>query len=97
MVTKREAKDGRDIMFSAGQKILSVTVGVTELGTASVITVANFEFSMSQVQTTIEITKATMSTLNGRCRSINIMDTLSKLAKKIGAEVAFLHLNVRRH
>ena len=76
-----------DNISSAGQKLLPVTAGVTTLGTASVTTAANFESSMSQVQATMGITKDAMSTVNGQ--SVNTMDTLSKLAKKMGAETAF--------
>ena len=76
-----------DNISSAGQKLLPVTAGVTALGTASVTTAANFESSMSQVQATMGITKDAMSTVNGQ--SVNTMDTLSKLAKKMGAETAF--------
>ena len=50
-------------------------------------TAANFESSMSQVQATMGITKDSMSKVNGQ--SVNTMDTLSKLAKKMGAETAF--------
>lgn len=60
---------------------------MTALGTASVTTAANFESSMSQVQATMGITKDSMSKVNGQ--SVNTMDTLSKLAKKMGAETAF--------
>lgn len=42
---------------------------------------------MSQVQATMGITKDSMSKVNGQ--SVNTMDTLSKLAKKMGAETAF--------
>lgn len=76
-----------DNISSAGQKLLPVTAGVTALRTASVTTAANFESSMSQVQAIMEITKDSMSKVNGQ--SVNTMDTLSKLAKKMGAETAF--------
>lgn len=76
-----------DNISSAGQKLLPVTAGVTALGTASVTKAANFESSMSQVQATMGITKDSMSKVNGQ--SVNTMDTLSKLAKKMGAETAF--------
>lgn len=72
---------------SAGQKLLPVTGALAGLGTAAVTTVANFESSMSQVQATMGITKDSMSTVDGQ--SVNTMDTLSKLAKKMGAETAF--------
>ncbi len=76
-----------DSISSAGQKLLPVTAGVTALGTAAVSTAANFESSMSQVQATMGITKDAMSTVNGE--SVNTMDTLSALAKKMGSETAF--------
>lgn len=76
-----------DNISSAGQKLLPVTAGVTALGTASVTTAANFESAMSQVQATMGITKDSMSTVDGQ--SVNTMNTLSKLAKKMGAETAF--------
>ena len=42
---------------------------------------------MSQVQATMGITKDAMSTVDGQ--SVNTMDTLSDLAKKMGSETAF--------
>ena len=85
--TGEKLKTVGDNISSAGQKLLPVTAGVTALGTASVTTAANFESSMSQVQATMGLTKDAMSTVNGQ--SVNTMDTLSKLAKKMGAETAF--------
>ena len=76
-----------DNISSAGQKMLPVTAAVTGLGTAAVTTAANFESSMSQVQATMGITKDSMSTVDGQ--SVNTMDTLSELAKKMGSETAF--------
>ena len=87
VATGEKLKTAGDNISSAGQKLLPVTAGVTALGTASVTTAANFESSMSQVQATMGITKDAMSTVNGQ--SVNTMDTLSKLAKKMGAETAF--------
>ena len=87
VATGEKLKTVGDNISSAGQKLLPVTAGVTALGTASVTTAANFESSMSQVQATMGITKDAMSTVNGQ--SVNTMDTLSKLAKKMGAETAF--------
>ena len=55
--------------------------------TATVATAANFESSMSQVQATMGITKDAMSTVDGQ--TVNTMDTLSELAKKMGSETAF--------
>ena len=85
--TGEKFKTVGDNISSAGQKLLPVTAGGTALGTASVTTAANFESSMSQVQATMGITKDSMSKVNGQ--SVNTMDTLSKLAKKMGAETAF--------
>ena len=76
-----------DNISSARQKMLPVTAAVTGLGTAAVTTAANFESSMSQVQATMGVTKDAMSTVDGQ--SVNTMDTLSELAKKMGAETAF--------
>lgn len=76
-----------DKISSAGEKLLPVTAGVTGLGAAAVTTAANFESSMSQVQATMGITKDSMSEVNGE--SVNTMDTLSSLAKKMGSETAF--------
>ena len=76
-----------DNISSAGQKMLPVTAAVTGLGTAAVTTAANFESSMSQVQATMGVTKDAMSTVEGQ--SVNTMDTLSELAKKMGSETAF--------
>ena len=76
-----------DNISNAGQKLLPVSAGVTALGTAAVTTAANFESSMSQVQATMGITKDSISTVNGE--SVNTMDTLGELAKKMGAETAF--------
>lgn len=85
--TGEKLKTIGDNISSAGQKLLPVTAGVTALGTAAVTTAANFESSMSQVQATMGITKDSMSTVNGE--SVNTMDTLSALAKKMGSETAF--------
>jgi TP901 family phage tail tape measure protein len=76
-----------DKISSAGTKLLPVTAGITALGTAAVSTASNFESSMSQVQATMGITKDAMSNVNGQ--SVNTMDTLSALAKKMGSETAF--------
>lgn len=80
-------KTAGEAVSSAGEKMLPVTAGVTALGTAAVTTASNFESSMSQVQATMGITKDAMSNVNGQ--SVNTMDTLSELAKKMGAETAF--------
>lgn len=70
-----------------GQKMLPVTAGVTALGTVAVKTAADFESSMSQVQATMGITKDATSQLNGE--TVNTMDALGNLAKKMGSETAF--------
>ena len=85
--TGESLKTTGDNISNAGKKLLPVTAAVTGLGTASVTTAANFESSMSQVQATMGITKDSMSKVNGQ--SVNTMDTLSELAKKMGAETAF--------
>lgn len=82
-----KVKTAGNNISNAGQRLLPVTAAVTGLGTAAVTTAANFESSMSQVQATMGITKDSMSTVDGQ--SVNTMDTLSKLAKKMGAETAF--------
>ena len=80
-------KTAGDNISNAGQKLMPVTAGVAGLGTAAVTTAANFESAMSQVQATMGITKDSMSTVDGQ--SVNTMNTLSELAKKMGAETAF--------
>ena len=85
--TGEKLKTAGDNISSAGKKMLPVTAAVTGLGTAAVTTAANFESSMSQVQATMGITKDSMSEVDGQ--SVNTMDTLSELAKKMGAETAF--------
>ena len=80
-------KNAGDAVSSAGEKMLPVTATVTALGSAAVATAANFESSMSQVQATMGITKDAMSTVDGQ--TVNTMDTLSELAKKMGSETAF--------
>lgn len=85
--TGEKLKITGDNISNAGKKLLPVTAAVTGLGTAAVTTAANFESSMSQVQATMGITKDSMSEVDGQ--SVNTMDTLSELAKKMGAETAF--------
>ena len=88
MASKGEKiKSVGDNISKVGEKLLPVTAAVTGLGTAAVATAANFESSMSQVQATMGITKDSMSTVDGQ--SVNTMDTLGELAKKMGAETAF--------
>lgn len=85
--TGEKLKTVGDNISSAGEKMLPATAAVTGLGTAAVTTAASFESSMSQVQATMGITKDSMSTVNGQ--SVNTMNTLSELAKKMGSETAF--------
>ncbi len=85
--TGEKLKTVGDGISSAGSKLLPVTAGVTALGTAAVATAASFESSMSQVQATMGITSDAVSEVNGE--SVNTMDTLSALAKKMGSETAF--------
>ncbi len=85
--TGEKLKTTGDNIAGAGKKLLPVTAAVAGLGTAAVTTAANFESSMSQVQATMGITKDSMSTVDGQ--SVNTMDTLGKLAKKMGSETAF--------
>ena len=85
--TGEKLKSTGDTIASAGEKMLPVTAAITGLGTAAVTTAATFESSMSQVQATMGIIKDAMSEVDGQ--SVNTMDTLSALAKKMGAETAF--------
>lgn len=85
--TGEKLKTVGDNISSAGQKLLPVTAAVAGLGTAAVTTAANFESAMSQVQATMGVTKDSMSVVDGQ--SVNTMDTLSELARKMGAETAF--------
>lgn len=85
--TGEKLKTTGDNISSAGQKLLPVTAAVTGMGAASLKIAADFESSMSQVQATLGITKDSMSTVDGQ--SVNTMDKLSKLAKKMGSETAF--------
>lgn len=85
--TGEKLKTVGDNISSVGEKMLPATAAITGLGTAAVTTAANFESSMSQVQATMGITADSMSTVDGQ--SVNTMDTLSELAKKMGSETAF--------
>lgn len=71
----------------AGKSVSVASAAVTAMGGAAVKTAADFESSMSQVQATMGITKDSMSNVNGQ--SVNTMDTLSNLAKTMGAKTAF--------
>ena len=85
--TGEKLKTTGENISNAGQKLLPVTAAVTGMGAASLKTAADFESSMSQVQATMGITKDSMSNVDGQ--SVNTMDTLSVLAKKMGSETAF--------
>lgn len=76
-----------DKITDVGKKVTVVSTAVTAMGGAAVKTAADFESSMSQVQATMGITKDSMSEVDGQ--SVNTMDTLSDLAKKMGSETAF--------
>lgn len=65
----------------------SVAVPLLGLGTAAIATTAKFESAMSQVQATMGITKDTMTEVHGE--TVNAMDALGAIAKKMGAETAF--------
>ena len=65
----------------------SVTLPLVGLGTLSVKTAATFESAMSQVQATMGLTADSTSELNGQ--TVNTMDSLSSLAKQMGAETKF--------
>jgi TP901 family phage tail tape measure protein len=72
---------------NVGKKVSVTSAAVTAMGGAAVKTAADFESSMSQVQATMGITKDSMSKVNGQ--SVNTMDTLSDLAKTMGAKTAY--------
>lgn len=65
----------------------TVTLPLVGLGTLSVKTAATFESAMSQVQATMGLTADSTSELNGQ--TVNTMDSLSSLAKQMGAETKF--------
>lgn len=65
----------------------TVTLPLVGLGTVSVKTAATFESAMSQVQATMGLTADSTSELNGQ--TVNTMDSLSSLAKQMGAETKF--------
>lgn len=75
-------------MGKAGSTLTkSVTLPLVGLGTLSVKTAATFESAMSQVQATMGLTADSTSELNGQ--TVNTMDSLSSLAKQMGAETKF--------
>lgn len=75
-------------MGKAGSTLTkTVTLPLVGLGTLSVKTAATFESSMSQVQATMGLTADSTSELNGQ--TVNTMDSLSSLAKQMGAETKF--------
>ena len=65
----------------------TVTLPLVGLGTLSVKTAATFESAMSQVQATMGLTADSTADLNGQ--TVNTMDSLSSLAKQMGAETKF--------
>ncbi len=65
----------------------TVTLPLVGLGTLSVKTAATFESAMSQVQATMGLTADSTAELNGQ--TVNTMDSLSSLAKQMGAETKF--------
>lgn len=75
-------------MGKAGSTLTkTVTLPLVGLGTLSVKTAATFESAMSQVQATMGLTADSTSELNGQ--TVNTMDSLSSLAKQMGAETKF--------
>lgn len=64
-----------------------VTLPLVGIGTAAVTVSSKFESAMSQVQATMGITKGAISTVHGE--TVNAMDALGDIAKKMGAETAF--------
>lgn len=65
----------------------SVTLPLVGLGGAAVKTTAGFESAMSQVQASMGATAESMDTLDGQ--TVNTMDSLSGLAKELGASTKF--------
>lgn len=77
-----------DNVSKVGDKLTkSVSVPLTGAATAALAVSGNFESSMSQVQATMGITKDATTELNGA--TVNTMDTLSDLAKQLGASTAW--------
>lgn len=78
-----------DKISGVGIKLTTaVTVPLVAAGTAAVKTAVDFESSMSQVQATMGITADSMSEVDGQ--TVNTMDTLSALAKEMGASQCHL-------
>lgn len=65
----------------------NVTIPLVGIGTAAVKAASEFESGMKQVQATLGVTADATSQLNGS--TVNTMDSLSALAKKLGAETKF--------
>lgn len=87
-----KAGDKMTALSSAMRKVGStltktVTLPLVGLGTLSVKTAATFESAMSQVQATMGLTADSTADLNGQ--TVNTMDSLSSLAKQMGAETKF--------
>lgn len=84
----KKMKEFGDKATKTGESLTKgVTAPIAAVGAIATKTAADFEGSMSQVQATMGITKDAMSKVNGE--SVNTMDTLGELAKKMGAETAF--------
>lgn len=83
----KKISDVGEKITDAGKKLLPASTAIAGIGVASVKTASDFESSMSQVQATMGLTKDSMSSVDGQ--TVNTMDTLSQLAKKMGEETAF--------
>ena len=70
-----------------GQALLPVTGAITAAAGAAVKTAASFEDGMAGVQATLGITGDATEQLNGQ--TVNVMDTLSALARQMGEETKF--------
>lgn len=80
-------KTGEKVTETGKTLTKSVTTPIVGVGVAAVKTAADFESAMSQVQATMGITKDATSELNGE--TVNTMNALNSLAKKMGEQTAF--------
>lgn len=78
---------GSALTSVGGSMTKYITTPLVGLGAASVKAASNFESGMKQVQATLGITADATSQLDGA--TVNTMDSLSSLAKKLGAETKF--------
>ena len=78
---------GAAISKTGGTLTKTVTLPLLGVGGAAVKTASNFESSMSQVQATLGATSDSVSELDGA--TVNTMDSLSDLAKELGASTKF--------